>query len=177
MNNSTQKLTLSVSDIQSQLLDIASNLDITECNTQFTNKLAEFVQEHINKPLEQLTVAELIDIITHCKASFNKGTEPAIESLTVSPIKHHSLKKQHENIGHALSIFSLYATQDNRLAAAQDAIELVRMLQDLPQDLHKTSRFNVINKARQLIAERVPFEQAKQYPNCIMKFTGMEAAQ
>jgi len=177
MNTHTQKLTLSVSDIQNQLLEISNTLDVTECNAQFTNKLAEFVQEHIHKPLDQLTIAELIDIVTLCRKAFNEGTEPEIESLTISPTKHHSLKKQHEIIGHALGILSLSNTQESRLAAAQDTIELVRMLQDLPKDLNKTSRFNVINKARQLIAERIPFEQAIQYQNCIVKFACMEVAQ
>ncbi len=40
----------------------------------------------------------------------------------------------------------------------------------------KTSRFNILDKSKQVIAERVTFDQARQYQNCIVKFSGMEVA-
>lgn len=79
MNNPAQKpLNNSVSDIQSQLIDISSILDISDCNAQFTYQLAKFIQQHSDKPLDQLTLAELISIIDSCRNAFNKGVEPEL---------------------------------------------------------------------------------------------------
>ena len=95
-------------------------------------------------------------------------------TISVSETKQQSLKKQHEIIGYALDIFCTEPSERNRSALKHDALELVRMLDDLSNDLpRKTSRFNVLNEAKQLIAERVTFDQAKQYQGCIVKFAGM----
>jgi len=48
-------------------------------------------------------------------------------------------------------------------------------LNDLPTTKSK-SRFNVLSKSKQLIAERIPFDQARQYQGCIVKFSGMEVS-
>ena len=179
MNNHTQNpSTTSVSDVcpHSHLIELSMLIgSIAESNAMFTAGLASYI-EKIGKSLSELTVAELVAIIQEYRKAFNAGNEPEIERITVSPTKHNSLQKQHEIIGHALTIFAMSNTQENRLTAAQDTIELVRMLQDLPNDLRSTSRFNVLDKAKKLIAERVPFEQARQYQECIIKFSCMEVA-
>lgn len=179
MNNHTQNPpSQPVSDAcpHSHLIELSLLVgSIAESNALFTAGLASYIDK-IGKTLSELTVTELVTIIQEYREAFNAGTEPDIQRITVNPIKHKSLKKQHEIIGHALSIFEISNTQENRLKAAQDTIELVRMLQDLNNDQSRTSRFNVLNKAKQVIAERVPFDQAKQYQNCIIKFACMEGA-
>jgi len=52
------------------------------------------------------------------------------------------------------------------------------MLDEIEQNnQRKTSIFNVLAKGtRRVIAERVGFNQAIQYPNAIVKFAGMEVA-
>ncbi len=97
-------------------------------------------------------------------------------TLSVSDIKQQSLHKQAEIIGHALNIFCLEPNISNKDTIKHDVMELLRMLDDLPKKQASQSRFNVLNKAKQLVAERVPFDQAKQYQGCIIKFAGMEGA-
>ena len=95
-------------------------------------------------------------------------------TISVSEIKQQSLQKQAEITSHALDIFCTEPNQSTRSALKHDALELVRMLDGLPNDLpRKTSRFNVLSRTKQLIADRVTFDQAKQYQDCIIKFAGM----
>ena len=181
MNNHTQNPpSTSVSDIstESQLVDLSLIIgSIAESNSMFTEGLARHI-DLIGKPLSDMTLCELAQLANEYRDCFNDGTEPEIERIPVSPIKHESLKKQHDIIGHSLAIFGFSNTQETRLTAAQDTIELVRMLQDLSNDLSRISRFNVyvLDKAKKLIAERVSFDQALQYENCVIKFACMEVA-
>jgi len=111
----------------------------------------------------------------------NKGHKPMNTyaqnplNISVSEIKKQSLQKQAEIINHALSIFCMNANGSNRNSLKNDALELVRMLDDLPTS-KSSSRFNVLNKSKKLIAERIPFDQARQYQDCIVKFSGMEVS-
>lgn len=179
MNNLTQNLpSQSVSEIctHSELIDLSLIIgSIAESNSLFTAGLARFI-EKIGKPLAELTVNELVTIIQDYREAFNDGTEPQMQQLMVSPTRHQILKNQYDIVGHSLAIFEISTTQENRLKAAQNTIELVRMLQAITNNLNRTSRFNVLNKAKKLIAERVPFEQAKQHHGCIIKFACMEVA-
>ena len=101
-------------------------------------------------------------------------------TLSVSEIKQQSLLKQVEIISHAVNIFYLDSTTTNKGALKADALELVRMLEEIEHDSQqKTSRFNVLNKAKQLIAEQVPFESAMSIRNglngqCLVKYSGQE---
>jgi len=97
-------------------------------------------------------------------------------NISVSDTKAQSLHKQVEIISHALNIFCLESSNNNQEALKRDALELVRMLDEIKSTQRKTSRFNVLDKSRQMIAERVTFDQAKQYQDCIVKFAGMEVA-
>ncbi len=164
--------------LEHRVIDLSSIIgSIADSNSHFTDGLVRFI-EKIGKPLPELTVTELVTIIQEYREAYNAGAAPAVKKISVSPIKHQSLKKQHEIIGHSLAIFENISTQNNRLTAAQDTIELVRMLQDITNDLSRNSRFNVyvLNKAKKLIAERVSFDQALQYENCVIKFACMEVA-
>lgn len=166
-------LNKSVNEIQNQLIEISNASDLTERNANFMLMLAKFFQS-LGKPIEQLTIAEYVQVIEHCTAAFNAGTEPSIKKVTVSPTKAKSLHMQHEIIGHALTIFCLTPNEINRAGVKSDAVELIRMLDDLPTTPPKTSRFNVLNSTKKLIAKRVSYDQAMQYQDCIVKFAGME---
>lgn len=97
-------------------------------------------------------------------------------SISVSTTKQNSLKKQVEIIGYSLDSFCLDSNALARATLKADALELVRMLNEIEQNnQRKTSLFNVLAKdTRRLIAEKVSFNQAKQYPGCIVKFSCME---
>ncbi|OQK18007.1 hypothetical protein AU255_09165 [Methyloprofundus sedimenti] len=99
-------------------------------------------------------------------------------NISVSAIKKQSIQKQLEIISQALTIFCFDSSKINKDQLKQDALELARMLDEIEHDnQRKTSRFNVLAKGtRRLIAERVTFNQAKQYPDCIVKFSCMEAS-
>ena len=166
-------LNKSISEIQNQLIEISNASDLTERNANFMLVLAKFLQS-LGKPIEQLTIAEYVQVIEHCTDTFNAGTEPSIEKVSVSPTKAKSLHRQHEIIGHALTIFCLNPNETNRAGLKSDAVELIRMLDDLPTTPPKTSRFNILTKSKQVIAKRIPYEQAIQYQDVSLKFAGME---
>lgn len=96
-------------------------------------------------------------------------------TLSVSEIKKQSLQKQLEIISHALTIFCLDSSKINKDLLKNPALELVRLLDEIEHDnQRKTSRFNVLAKgSKNLIAERVTFNQATQYPDSVIKFAGM----
>lgn len=172
-SHAQKPLNKSVSEIQSQLIEFSNALDLTECNASFMQVLAEFLQP-LGKPLEQLTIAELAQIIEHCRSAFNAGIKPRVEHVNISPTKAKSLKKQHEIIGYSLSSLCIEQNEINRACLKVDVLELDRMLDDLPNPPPKTSRFNVLNSAKKLIVKRIPFDQAKQYEDCIVKLADME---
>ncbi len=96
-------------------------------------------------------------------------------TIHVSHIKQQSLQKQVEIISSSLDSFCCDAHTKARAILKADALELVRMLDELEQNTpRKTSLFNVLAKdTRQLIAKQVSFNQAKQYPDAIVKFSCM----
>lgn len=157
-----------------QLIDLSQIIgSIAGRNAMFTSGLSRYIND-LGKPLPELTVSELAELTDQYCEAFNYGIEPSIKKVTVSPTKAKSLQKQHESIGHALSIFCLEHNEINRACLKSDALELVRMLDDLPVIPHKTSRFNVLSKSKRLIAKHVTYEQAMQYQNVSLKFAGME---
>jgi len=97
-------------------------------------------------------------------------------TLPVSETKQKSLLAQVSIIRSAINIHGITQTQENFNTLKSDALELVRMLDEIEQNnQHKTSIFNVLAKGtRRVIAERVGFNQAIQYPNAVVKFAGME---
>ena len=107
----------------------------------------------------------------------NKGHRPMINptqkplTISVSPIKQQSLRKQVEIISSSLDSFCCDTHTKTHTTLKADALELVRMLNDIEQNTpRKTSLFNVLAKdKKRLIAEKVSFNQAKQYPECIVK--------
>jgi len=114
----------------------------------------------------------------------NKGHNPMLNhtqnqlTLSVSETKQKSLFAQVSIIRSAINIHGITQTQENFNTLKADALELVRMLDEIEQNnQRKTSLFNVLAKGtRRVIAERVGFNQAIQYPNAIVKFAGMELA-
>jgi len=103
---------------------------------------------------------------------------PKTLTFSVSETKQKTLLAQVSIIRSAINIHGLTQTQENFSTLKADALELVRMLDEIEQNnKRKTSLFNVLAKGtRRVIAERVGFNQAIQYPNAIVKFAGMELA-
>lgn len=168
-------LNQSVGELENQLINISDIIgSLSGSNASLTISLARFINK-LGKPLDEITLFELVLIFEQCNEAFNAGIEPEIKPVAVSPTKIKTLKIQHDIIGHALNIFELYTNQVNRESVKAAALELVRMLDELPNEPTSRSRFNVLTKAKHLIAKRIPFEQAMQYQNCIVKFAGMEA--
>jgi len=97
---------------------------------------------------------------------------------SVSETKQKSLLAQVSIIRSDINLHGLTQTQENFNTLKSDALELVRMLDEIEQNnKRKTSLFNVLAKGtRRVIAERVGFNQAIQYPNAIVKFAGMGVA-
>jgi len=175
LNHIQKPLNKSVSVTENELIELSQIIgSIADSNSHFTSGLARFIDK-IGKPLSEITLAELSTLIKLYRNAFNTGIEPSIEQVTVSPTKAKSLHKQHDIIGHSLEIFCLEPNEINRAGLKVDTLELARMLDDLPPSPKKTSCFNVLSRTRKLIAERVPFNQAMQYQDCIVKFAGMEA--
>jgi len=84
-------------------------------------------------------------------------------NLSVSEVKKQSLQKQAEIIGHALNIFCLDPNTTSKDSLKKDALELVRMLDDLPI-LKKQSRFNIFaSDTKKVIADNLSYSQAMQY--------------
>lgn len=179
MNNNTQNpLTNSVSDSCTELQLISLCLaigSIADSNGMFTAGLTNYIS-YLGKSLSELTLSELAALAAEYREAFNYGTEPLTEMPCVRTTKHQSLKTQHEIIHHSLTIFSLDASQANQDLVKADTVKLLRMIDDLPDTPESKSRFNVLNKAKQVIAKCVPFNQARQYKNCIIKFSCMEDA-
>ena len=97
---------------------------------------------------------------------------------SVSETKQKSLLAQVSIIRSAINIHGITQTKENFNILKADALELVRMLDEIEHNnQRKTSIFNVLAKGtRRVIAGRVGFNQAIQYPNAIVKFAGMEVA-
>jgi hypothetical protein len=114
-----------------------------------------------------------------------KGHKPMLKNSpkqnpltnSVSETKQKSLLAQVSIIRSAINIHGLTQTQENFNTLKSDALELVRMLDEIEQNnKRKTSLFNVLAKGtRRVIAEKISFNQAKQYPDAVVKFAGMEA--
>jgi len=115
-----------------------------------------------------------------------KGHKPMLKNspkqnpLTnpVSETKQKSLLAQVSIIRSAINIHGITQTQENFNTLKVDALELVRMLEEIEQNnKRKTSLFNVLAKGtRRVIADRVTFDKAMQYQdheNLIIKFAGM----
>jgi hypothetical protein len=95
---------------------------------------------------------------------------------SVSETKQKSLLAQVSIIRNAINIHGITQTQANFNTLKADALELMRMLDEIERNnQRKTSIFNVLAKGtRRVIAERVGFNQAIQYPDAVVKFAGME---
>ncbi|MCF7970822.1 MAG: hypothetical protein K9L22_06620 [Methylococcaceae bacterium] len=110
-------------------------------------------------------------------------------TISVSTTKQNSLQKQVEIIGYSLDSFCLDSSINARVTLKADALELVRMLDEMSTVRHcveplplkiqecKTSLFNVLAKGtRRVIADRVTFDKAMQYQghnDLVIKFAGM----
>jgi len=98
---------------------------------------------------------------------------------SVSETKQKSLLAQVSIIRSAINIHGITQTQENFNTLKADALELVRMLDEIEQNnQRKTSLFNVLAKGtRHVIADRVTFDKAIQYQghnDLVIKFAGME---
>jgi len=110
-------------------------------------------------------------------------------TIPVSTTKQNSLHKQVEIIGYSLDSFCLDSNTNTRATLKADALELVRMLNELDTVQHcvepthintqerKTSLFNVLAKGtKRVIAYKIPFERAIQCHKknqTVIKFAGM----
>ncbi|OQK16742.1 hypothetical protein AU255_02210 [Methyloprofundus sedimenti] len=91
-------------------------------------------------------------------------------TISVSETKQKTLHIQAEIIGYSIESFCLDSNTNTLTTLKNDALELVRLLDEIDHNnQRKTSLFNVLSKGtKRLIAERVTFNQARQYPDCIM---------
>jgi len=121
------------------------------------------------------------------KPMLNHATNPL--TISVSTTKQNSLHKQVEIIGYSLDSFCLDSNTNTRATLKADALELVRMLNELDTARHdvepthlktqerKTSLFNVLAKGtKRVIAYKIPFERAIQchkQNQTVIKFAGM----
>jgi len=166
------------------------------CPSKIINKgllpVKSFMVGCIEQPLKRLAVplCGIANLIQSTAQDFaikdgglflNKGHKPMLNhtqkplTISVSTTKQNSLYKQADMIGYSLNSFCLNSDTNTLATLKADALELVRMLDELEQNTpRKTSLFNVLAKdTRQLIAEKVSFKQAKQYPDAIVKFSCM----
>lgn len=79
---------------------------------------------------------------------------------------------------HGLAEYIHYLDKSLSTLTFPELVEIINEYREAfnyPKTPHKkTSRFNVLSKSKQLIAKSVPYSQAKQYQDCIVKFDRME---
>jgi len=143
-------------------------------------------------PFPRYGISTLLQSVTHSVERIvtalysNLGHKPMLKNspkqnpLTnpVSETKHKSLLAQVSIIRSAINIHGITQTQENFNTLKADALELVRMLEEIEQNnKRKTSLFNVLAKGtRRVIADRVTFDKALEYQehnNTVIKFAGM----
>lgn len=110
-----------------------------------------------------IELSQIIGSIADSNTSFTSGLARFIDR-TGKPLPEFTLAE-------LIALITLYRDAFN--AGVEPRIEQVTAPTQTKS--LKTSRFNVLTRTRKLVAERVPFNQAIQYQDCIVKFAGMEA--